>query len=303
MKFGKLENVDHVDFSMPEDPKRTKELLEKLPTLNGKPNVYFGCTGWSMKEWVGGYYPKGTKTANYLDEYAKQFNTIELNTTHYRIPKPDLIKRWVDKTSKDFRFSPKIPQSISHSNDLGLNNGYIDMFGEVIQLMGERLGVPFMQLPPSFGPQKLPILEQFFQKFPLGKVPLALEIRHEEWLKKGSAADELWDLTQKYGVTTVMSDVAGRRDALHMELTTPIAMIRFVGNDLHPSDYKRIDAWVERLKGWFDQGLETVYFFHHQPDNILAPDMTEYFVRKINAVLDLNLKVPEKYKDVQMSLF
>jgi uncharacterized protein YecE (DUF72 family) len=303
MKFGKLENVDGVDFTMPKDPKRTTELLASLPALKGKPKVYFGCTGWSMKEWVGDYYPKGTKTANYLDEYAKQFNTIELNTTHYRIPKADLIERWVEKTPKNFRFSPKIPQSISHSNELGLNNGYIEMFAEVIQLMGERLGVSFMQLPPSFGPQKLPILEQFFQRFPLKQVPLALEVRHDDWLKDKTAAKELWDLAQQYKVSTVMSDVAGRRDALHMELTTPVAMIRFVGNDLHPTDYKRVDAWVERLKYWFDQGLETVYFFHHQPDNILAPDMTEYFVRQINAVCDLNLRVPEKYKDAQMSLF
>lgn len=303
MKFGKLEHVDHVDFSMSADPVRTQGLLANLDPKEASPKLYYGCTGWSMKEWVGGYYPKGTKSGNYLDEYAKQFNTIELNTTYYRIPSESLIQKWVDKTPTGFRFSPKIPQIISHSKDLALGKGHTKHFCEVIQGLGQRLGTSFLQLPPHFGPQQLPLLDQFLAQFPLKQVPLAVEVRHQAWLNEAAAMKELYDLLAHYEAGTVFSDVAGRRDALHLELTTPEAMIRFVGNDLHESDYQRVDAWCERLKSWFEQGLETAYFFHHQPENIRAPEMTTYFVEQMNAVCDWNLAVPKPHEDRQLTLF
>lgn len=303
MKFGKLENVDAVNFTMLDDPEDTLALLEGLPVRQGAPNVYFGCTGWAMKEWVGTYYPKGTKSKNYLDEYAKQFNTIELNTTHYRIPDQQSIEKWVSQTPAHFRFSPKLPQMISHSHDLALSNTYTQSFCQVITGLGERLGLSFMQLPPHFGPSQLAILEQFLHKFPLDKVPLAVEIRNDIWLNSPDEMKRLNELLSHYGVGTVMSDVAGCREALHLHLTTATAMIRFVGNDLHPSDYARVDAWVERLQKWFDKGLESVYFFHHQPENLLAPDMTEYFVVRINERCGLDLPIPRKHQDQQLSLF
>ena len=303
MKFGKLDNVDSVNFEMPEDPQDTIDLLDKLSPLQGPPKVYIGCTGWSMKEWVGGYYPPGTKSQNYLDEYAKQFNTIELNTTHYRIPDEQTIARWVDKTPAHFRFSPKLPQIISHSNDLAISNTYTQSFCQVIVGLGERLGTSFMQLPPHFGPDKLDLLELFLKKFPVDKVPLAIEVRHPTFFEQPEEMAKLNALLAHFSVGTVFSDVAGCREVLHLHLTTPMAMIRFVGNDLHPSDYERVDAWIERLKQWIDKGLESIYFFHHQPENILAPDMAEYFIRKMNEVCELSLTVPTKHQNQQLSLF
>lgn len=303
MKFGKIENISAVDFTMPKDPLRTSQLLAALPTREGLPLVYSGCTGWAMKEWVGSYYPKGTKSSDFLLEYAKQFNTIELNSTHYSIPGEALIKKWVAQSPEHFKFSPKIPQVISHSRDLGLSSHYIEVFCEAVLGLGSRLGVSFMQLPPNFEPKHLKILELFLQRFPTKSVALAIEIRHEAWFENAQEMNNLNELLQHYAVGTVMSDVAGRRDALHLELTTNSAMIRFVGNDLHESDYLRIDAWIERLKTWFDAGLHSVYFFQHQPENLLAPDMAVYFNKKMNEVCGLHLKIAKKYDDSQMSLF
>jgi hypothetical protein len=64
-----------------------------------------------------------------------------------------------------------------------------------------------------------------------------------------------------------------------------------------------MDAWIYRLKEWFDLGLREVYFFHHQDNNLLAPEMSIYFNRKLNDVLGTNLTVPVKHNDVQLSLF
>jgi Protein of unknown function DUF72 len=93
MDFGKLNNIENVDFTLPPDAPKTAEILRGLPTRPHLPHVYIGATGWSMKEWVGTYYPKGTKATDYLQAYGKQFNSIELNTTHYRIPSQTDIQK------------------------------------------------------------------------------------------------------------------------------------------------------------------------------------------------------------------
>ena len=89
-----------------------------------------------------------------------------------------------------------------------------------------------------------------------------------------------------------MTDVSGRRDVLHMRLTTSTAFIRFVGNDLDATDFSRIDAWIERLKTWFEAGLHEVYFFTHEPDNLTAPHLARYFFEKMQAKMPVILRGP-----------
>lgn len=305
MKFGKLEDISNVDFSLPNNHIHNNKRLENLPKKTVKPVVFVGCTGWSMKEWVGRVYPKGTKSADYLKHYVKQFNTIELNTTHYRIPNEATILKWKSTAPDDFQFCPKIPQSISHSRDLGRSDENLLRFCDVIGGLEEKLGCSFMQLPPYFGYERLPILEDFFKRFPT-HIPLAIEVRHENWFDNLAHLDALTELCQHYNIAIVMTDVAGRRDVLHQRLTNNTAMIRFVGNGLHDTDYQRIDAWISRLIEWFEQGLHQVYFFSHQPDNLLAPEMTEYFVQKMAAAYDVIIRGPElkdEKEGNQISLF
>ena len=98
-------------------------------------------------------------------------------------------------------------------------------------------------------------------------------------------------------VGTVITDTSGRRDVLHMRLTTPVAFIRFVGNNLHPTDYKRIDDWVGRLKLWIDSGIETIYFFIHNHEELNSPELCKYTIQKLNAAKGLNIAVPKLLND------
>jgi len=304
MEFGKLRNIDKVDFSLGRIPAFTQRLLDELPQGRTKPAFYFGCTGWGMKEWVGKYYPHKTKTKEYLYHYARQFSTIELNTTHYRIPTTEMISNWYRLSDKAFKFSPKIPQSISHSNDLGVYGTQIDAFCGAIVGLKEKLGKSFMQLPPTFSPNRLHILKAFLEKFPVEQVPLAIEVRHEDWFNDTRNFEDLLSLLKQYSVGTVITDVAGRRDVLHLGLTTPCAMVRFVGNTLHQTDYERVDQWIDLLVNWMEQGLEEVYFFSHQPDNILSPDMCVYLIEQLEKKSALRFeKKTTIIDDGQMSLF
>ena len=191
------------------------------------------------------------------------------NTPHSRFPAYATVARWREEVPEDFRYCPKLPQTISHARDLGLSGRETGLFCDAIRGLGRQLGCCFMQLPPHFSVQNLPVLRRFLEAFP-GDIPLAVEVRHETFFKPTIAAEDFFQLLQLHGVSTGITDVAGRRDVCHLRLSTGRALIRFVGNGLHPSDYTRIQDWAGRLAGWFDGGLQEVYFFSHEPDNLLA---------------------------------
>lgn len=292
MKFGKLQNIDKVDFSLPPDPEENQAVLNRYDLKVGKLQFYMGCTGWSMKEWIGTVYPKNTKSKDFLRAYGRQFNSIELNTTHYRIPTEETILKWKAETPNDFKFCPKVPQTISHSRNLGIGSEQLLLFCEKIQELKENLGCCFMQLPPYFGFDKLALLENFLQNFP-NHIPLAIELRHESWFNEMDHQSALFEVLEKYHVSPVITDVAGRRDVLHMRLTTPTAMVRFVGNGLHPTDYSRIDSWIDRIRKWQQEGLVSIYFFPHEPDNIQAPELAEYILKKLSKFNDIHVRGPK----------
>ncbi|MCI5081280.1 MAG: DUF72 domain-containing protein, partial [Saprospiraceae bacterium] len=274
MKFGKLQDISQVDFSLPSTPEATQFVLQQQDSDTPK-QFFIGCTGWSMKEWVGKVYPKNTKTKDFLQAYGKQFNTIELNTTHYRIPNTSTIEKWYQETPADFQFCPKIPQVISHSRDLGFTGGQLPAFCEAISGLKEKLGCCFIQLPPYFNTDRIKIIENFLTRWPKTML-IAFEIRHESWFQDPKALLDLHSLLVENNAAFVITDVAGRRDVLHQMVSNALTMVRFVGNGLHSTDYSRIDAWIDLLKEWLEAGLQKVYFFPHEPDNILAPELSEY---------------------------
>jgi len=305
MKFGKLSDISQVDFSLPADPEGNARVLAGMDPSAEPPTCYLGCTGWSMPEWIGKVYPVGAKSKDFLKFYSRQFNTIEFNTTHYRIPNEATVEKWYQESAPDFKFCPKVPQTISHSRDLGLNDSSLDLFCDRILALKEKLGNCFLQLPPYFGHDRLPILENFFQRWP-AEIALSVEVRHESWFAAVSNRRDLFNLLFRYGAGTVITDVAGRRDVLHMALSTGAAMVRFVGNGLDPTDYERIDAWTERMDQWFELGLHRIFFFTHEPDNILAPELALYLFEKMKKNSKIRVRGPillDEQQGEQMSLF
>jgi len=148
-------------------------------------------------------------------------------------------------------------------------------------------------------------LEHFLKRFP-SEIRLAIELRHESIFSNKKNQKVVADLLKKYNIAWVNTDVAGRRDVLHLQLTTDIAMIRFVGNDLHSTDYQRIDEWVQKLKDWSKRGLDEIYFFPHEPDNILAPDLSLYLADELQKHFEVITRGPKFYDEndgKQMSLF
>lgn len=274
MKFGNTADPTTVEFQLPVEPLANAARLDRyeLGGGEGRPRVYLGATGWAMKEWIGKWYPEKTKPSEFLQEYGKQFNTIELNATHYRIPDTSTVQKWYEAVPADFRFCPKLPKSISHVNDLGAGGDQLQRFVAALDGMGEKMGCAFIQLPPYFGSERLEIVKKFLGRWPR-LLPLALELRHESWFSDPFATETLMDLLAAHEVAAVITDVAGRRDVLHGYVTAPRTMVRFVGNGLIDSDFTRLADWAAKLGQW---NLPESFIFPHEPENVLAPDASSW---------------------------
>ena len=152
MEFGQTEDIDKIDFTLHADPAITAVILRKNRKIKN-PKIFSGCAKWGKKEWVGKFYPEGTKELDFLAHYAKHFNCIELNATHYRIHPATTIKKWKDTVGNDFKFCPKFPQTISHINRLINSEKETEEFLKSIMHFDEKLGPCFLQLPPTFTPK------------------------------------------------------------------------------------------------------------------------------------------------------
>jgi hypothetical protein len=115
MDFGRVQNIEEVDFTFPDDHPDTVRLFKSLTEKPAAPKVYVGCAKWGRPDWVGKIYPKGTKAADYLKHYVKFFNTIELNAMFYQTFPETVTSRWASYSGDDFRFCPKMSQYIISS--------------------------------------------------------------------------------------------------------------------------------------------------------------------------------------------
>jgi uncharacterized protein YecE (DUF72 family) len=289
MEFGKVDasDLDKINFKLPPDHADTTHILTKAKKVDTQ--IYIGCAKWGRKDWVGKLYPPKTKEADFLTHYAKHFNCIELNATFYRMPTPTQIKTWKGKVGKDFKFCPKFVDQITHLRRLKNVKELTDQFLEAIYEFGENLGPIFLMPHPQMGPKALETIQAFIESLP-EEVELFTEFRHPEWFSNEQAFDQVFEVLKKQKSGAIITDASGRRDCVHMRLSTPEAFIRFVGNGLHQTDYIRVDDWVQRMKQWKDQGIQRIWFFMHQHEELHSPELCRYLIPEINKHCGTNIK-------------
>ncbi len=174
-------------------------------TVRDENMLYIGCAVWAFKEWVGDFYPAGARAGNFLRLYGDRFTTVEGNTTFYSIPDAATVDRWAEQTPDTFRFCPKIPRVYSHSGALMPHFDAAIAFLTTMQRLGPRLGPMFLQLPPSYSPERLDDLTQFLTQWPRQKAPIAVEVRHLDWFE-AHPAQHLNAMLQRLGVGRVLLD-------------------------------------------------------------------------------------------------
>jgi len=294
MEFGRVTEAElaDVDFSLPAEPDSNKVFYTPNNNRLHKTAVYFGCPRWGTKDWVGKIYPTGTKEANFLNNYPNHFGAVELNATHYKIHTAAEIKRWAEKVGgRQFKFCPKIPQLISHYSGFRNADQLTTAFLEGIMAFENHLGPVFLQLSDKYSPAGRDVLFKYLQSLPTD-VQFFLEVRHQDWFGDKMVINELLHTLRALNMGFVITDTAGRRDCAHLHLTTPKVFIRFVGNNLHKSDYLRADDWINRIKFWVNNGIEEIYFFIHMQNEATSPPLTVYMVEKLNVACGLKVIKP-----------
>jgi uncharacterized protein YecE (DUF72 family) len=272
--------------------------------------LYVGCPIWSFKGWVGNFYPKGTKSSEFLFQYTKRLTNVEGNTTFYAVPSKQTIENWVENMSETFRFCPKVPKAISHEGKLADNIDRATAFVDVMQQLGTRLGPMFLQLPPRYSPKLLADLHAFLSVW-ASDVRLAVEVRHLDWFD--SPHDEaLDDLLAEYNMARVTIDtrpirslqgdkmLAGSAYESLLEArerkpdipvvpkrTSDFVFVRFIG---HP-DMEINRPFLEEWGSYFAEQIKSgadVYMFCHSPDNMIAP----YLCMELHARVAKEVSIP-----------
>ena len=287
MKFGKLEQIDEINFDLPEDHPITQKFLQpQKHTLQ----AFSGGTMWGIKAWKGKIYPPKTPVKDFGEAYCRQFGCIELNATHYRIHPASTIEKWANLAPKGFEFCPKWPQLITHYRRFTNSEGLTDEFLTAISAFGDKLGPVFIQLPPNYTPKYADRLMEYLASLPKD-IRIAVEFRHPDWFIEEHSY--IWEFLLREGIGAVISDTAGRRDAVHMALTAPFLVLRFGGYNQDPSDFKRFDDWVDRIEKWNAGGLKSLHLLMHQPDSITTPESCIYFNAQLEKRLGIKMKTPQ----------
>jgi uncharacterized protein YecE (DUF72 family) len=143
--------------------------------------VYAGTSGWAYSTWRPGFYPAKLGAAKFLDYYVTRLNSVEVNHTFRTTPPKELVRNWIEKTPREFRFAIKAHQSITHFKRLRGGAGATSRFFASLEPLrtARKLGPVLFQLPPNFKCD-VPLLKEFVARLPRG-LRYAFEFRHSSW--------------------------------------------------------------------------------------------------------------------------
>ena len=254
--------------------------------------VRFGTSSFSSKDWVGPFYPRGTPPGRFLVEYARHFDTVEIDSTYYALPNARLVEGWGAKVPAGFLISAKFPKTIVHGGktatpdptrvlDPDATYADRDAFLEVMARLGDKLGTLLIQLPyfnrtafPSDGPF-LERLEPFLRDLPKEGFRFALEVRNKAWVKPA-----LTDILRRHGVSLALVDqawmphgdeVVKRLDAV----TGPECYLRLLGDRKHIESLTttwekevlehrgRMDRWARLIADMMAKGIRTLVYVNN----------------------------------------
>ncbi len=234
--------------------------------------ILIGTSGWGYDEWVGSFYPKSIRKEDYLLYYSEIFYTNEINTTFYNIPPRWIVENWVSKTPRDFLFSAKLPQSITHEHKLDTNLCLddLDYFLKAMEplIESKKLLAFLVQLPPFFKKDEhFSNLKEFIDNWPGNpendNYNLVIEFRDKSWMD-----DEVFRYLEEKSLTycAVIEPLLPPR----MDVTNPsFAYIRFhgYGKDIW-FDYwfteQEIQKWAVPIKEVIQKTDKVgIYFNNH----------------------------------------
>jgi uncharacterized protein YecE (DUF72 family) len=241
------------------------------------PNVHVGTMGWSYDFWKGNFYPQKLASKDFLSYFATQFGSVEVDSTFYRIPNTKTVTDWKNQTPKDFVFSLKFPQVITHVRMLKDCQDVAKVFLESASLLGEKLGVLLLQFPPMFRQQHAPLLKDFIGFLPK-RHRYAVEVRNTSLLNT-----EIYQLLRDNNVALAWVDSSSM--PLIEEITADFLYLRWEGDrktvngtlgKTETDRIKNIQEWANRLRPLLNKGTKFFGYFSKYYSGFPPSDVNEF---------------------------
>jgi uncharacterized protein YecE (DUF72 family) len=236
-----------------------------------------GCSGWNYAHWRERVYPKGCPASRWLEYYATLFDTVEVNTTFYRLPKRDAVARWVEQTPPDFLFTVKMSRYVTHLKRLTDVEGGLARFYERIEPLtrSPKLGPVLWQLPPNFKRDD-DRLATALDAVPPGRH--CIEFREPSWY-----VDEVYELLRAHNAALVIPD-SPKYPFRTLELTADWTFVRFHhGSRGRRGNYSEteLEEWARRIEAWRRE-LDVYAYFNNDWEGF-AVENGRWLRRRLNA--------------------
>lgn len=241
--------------------------------------LLIGTSGWNYPDWPGRFYPRDLPSPKFLEFYAGEFPSVEVNYSFYRLPKPETYARWAEQVPKAFLFSVKASRFITHIKRLKGAKAAWKLFVKHAMTLGPQLGPVLVQLPPNF-PVDTKRLAAFL-KIAAPSVPrLVCEFRNDSWLTA-----EVYARLKRHGVALCIADSPRyRREEV---VTADFTYVRFHGrSQMFASNYTKAQLAREarKLNGYLRDGLDVYVYFNN--------DVKGYAVKNARTLIELQSDKP-----------
>jgi uncharacterized protein YecE (DUF72 family) len=218
--------------------------------------IRVGTSGWVYTHWRGLFYPKDLPQRDWFAHYAREFDTVEINNSFYRLPSAAAFDAWREQAPAGFVYAVKASRFLTHLKKLKDPEGPLHRFFERASGLGRTLGPVLYQLPPHWQ-VNLPRFEHFLAVLPKGYIHV-VEFRDESWL-----IEEVFQLMAGYHVAHCIHDMHPLN--VPIRITAPPVYIRFHGDPVHGGDYPRatLQTWAGRIDEWSSQKLDVFVYFNN----------------------------------------
>jgi uncharacterized protein YecE (DUF72 family) len=237
--------------------------------------IRIGCQGWTYPDWLDVFYPPGAKQEDLLPFYSQIFDTVELDNTFYKPPKPTIARSWARHTPDDFRFAAKVPRAVTH--DALLRNSAAEMaeLARALEPLGDKLGPVLVQMPGEFvrDTDNAEALARFLREAPEA-LDLAVEFRDPSW-----HVPPTLEVLREHGAAVAWTQ--WRDLPAWCEITAPFLYVRWLGTRADISRYDRIQidrgaelvTWVDRVRRAQDSvdeiyGYVNNHYAGHSPETV-----------------------------------
>jgi uncharacterized protein YecE (DUF72 family) len=253
------------------------------------PELRIGCSGWNYKAWRGSFYPRGLSQAEWLPFYARHFDTVEANSTFYRLPQAETFAAWAEQTPAGFLMAVKASRYLTHMKKLREPEAPLQRLFDRAAALGPRLGPVLYQLP-TFVRYDRERLEHFLQALPArlpGRcrrrgAPLrhVVEFRDPSWYVPDTFA-----LLDAHHVAMCLHDK--RASAIAEPDVGPCLYVRFHGTSGHyAGSYgaAALERWAHRLAEAWLAGRDVYAYFNNDPDATATRNALS-LRRRVNAIV------------------